>query len=55
LKIDFERMIACKKDQGGKEFKINRKNINDTEINLLDSQFDKNEWRQVSFQESNNA
>jgi hypothetical protein len=36
MKIDFERMIACKNEEDGKEFNIKRKKGDKVEMNLMD-------------------
>ena len=40
MKIDFDKMIACKNEEGGKQFNIKRKKGNKVEINLMDFQYD---------------
>ena len=40
MTIDFEKMIACKNEEGGKQFNIKRKKCNKVEMNLMDFQFD---------------
>ena len=52
MKIDFERMIAFKNEEGGKEFNIKRKNQKKVEMNLMDFQYDNFEWRNTCLLDS---
>lgn len=47
-------MIAYQNEEG-KEFNIKRRNTNKTEMNLMDFQYDKYEWRQINFRDKDDA
>jgi hypothetical protein len=49
MTIDFEKMIACKNEEGGKQFNIKRKKGNKVEFNLMDIQYDRREWTSMNF------
>ena len=47
-------MIACKNEEGGKKFNIKRKKGNKVEMNLMDFQYDQNEWTSMNFLDPDN-
>ena len=52
MKIDFDKMTACKNEKEGKQFNIKRKKGNKIEMNLMDFQYDFNEWSSIYFIDS---